>query len=65
MSGVKSITQDGFDVELMALLGQLEGTLLDVREPSKDTQFHFSEPFLEEFYLNVMDQINSVGADIS
>ncbi|MEG8702945.1 hypothetical protein U4R62_06515, partial [Klebsiella pneumoniae] len=39
--------------------------LLDVPEPSKDTQFHFSEPFLEEFYLNVMDQINSVGADIS
>ncbi|MDW3057867.1 AAA family ATPase [Vibrio sp. 1978] len=65
VSGVKSIAQDGFDVELMALLGQLEGTLLDVPESSKDTQFHFSEPFLEEFYLNVLGQISSVGADIS
>ncbi len=65
VSGVKSIIQDGFDVELMALLGQLEGTLLDVPVISKDSQFHFSESFLEEFYLNVLDQINSVGADIS
>jgi hypothetical protein len=65
VSGVKSITQNGFDVELLTLLGQLEGTLLDVPESSKDTQFHFSESFLEEFYLNVLVQINSVGADIS
>jgi hypothetical protein len=65
VTGVQSIAQDGFDVELMALLGQLKGTLLDVPESSKDTQFHFSEPFLEEFYLNVLGQINSVGADIS
>ena len=65
VSGVKSIIQDGFDVELMALLGQLDGTLLDVPVISKDSQFHFSESFLEEFYLNVLAQINSVGADIS
>ena len=50
---------------LRCLLNPWRFTLLDVPEPSKDTQFHFSEPFLEEFYLNVMDQINSVGADIS
>lgn len=65
VTGVQSIAQDGYDVELMALLGQLKGTLLDVPESSKDTQFHFSEPFLEEFYLNLLGQINSVGADIS
>ncbi|MBL9514294.1 hypothetical protein JNS00_26860, partial [Klebsiella pneumoniae] len=48
------------------LIGAERQPTSDCRQSLQQSpQFHFSEPFLEEFYLNVMDQINSVGADIS
>lgn len=65
VSGVKSITANGFDVELMTLLGQLEGTLLDIPDSPKEAKFHFSEPFLKELYLNVLEKINGVEINVN
>ncbi|ASF14608.1 AAA family ATPase [Shewanella sp. FDAARGOS_354] len=64
VSSIKSIGQSGFDAELTALLGPVEGTLLDIPDSSEISQFTFAEPFLEEFYHNVKAQIDLVGADI-
>lgn len=64
IAGVKSINQGGFSVELTSLLGPLEGSLLDVPELPKGIQFHFSEPFLEEFYLIVLEKTKNIGADV-
>lgn len=46
------------------MLGPLEGSLLDVPELPKGIQFHFSEPFLEEFYLIVLEKTKNIGADV-
>ncbi|WP_102494264.1 AAA family ATPase [Vibrio breoganii] len=65
VSGVRSIAQSGLEVELSMLLKPLEGSLLDVPECSSALQFHFSEPFLEEFYHNILEQIQSIKVDIN
>ncbi|TEW54723.1 DUF4145 domain-containing protein [Psychromonas sp. RZ22] len=65
VSGVKSIGQGGFDSELITLLGQLEGALLNVPGSLGNTQFNFSESFLEEFYQHVLTQVSSIGAGIN
>ncbi|WP_418642385.1 AAA family ATPase [Vibrio chaetopteri] len=65
VSGVRGVTQSGFEVELLTLLKPLEGSLLDVPKPSDASQFHFSEPFLEEFYHNILSQIQSIKVEIN
>ena len=64
VSGVRSIGQGGFDTELITLLSQLEGTLLNVPGSSDSSQFNFTEAFLEEFYKNTLAQLSIIGADI-
>jgi len=64
VSGVRSIGQGGFDTELITLLSQLEGTLLNVPDSSVSSQFNFAEAFLEEFYKNTLAQLSIIGADI-
>jgi len=64
VSGVKAITQNSFEIELLTLLKPLEGSLLDIPEPSKERIFSFSEAFLEEFYQNVLEQTQNYSVEI-
>ncbi len=64
ISSISRIGQSGLGAELTALLGYLEGTLLDVPDVSATSHFNFAEPFLEEFYNGVKAHIDPIGADI-
>ena len=65
ISGVKSLGQGGFDAELLTLLMQLDGALLDLSEPKGEITLIFSEPFLKEFYKNTTSQLTANGISVT
>ena len=65
VSGVKSLGYDDFASELLTLLQQLQGQFLNLFTASKESEFYFSEPFLEEFYNNIASQLHDIDVVVT